>query len=186
MWRITAVCRLMRMLYYMYVRYSSGKLDNIHHPAICVCIFLHFFHSIYVRNLAISSSNSSKTSIFSSLLPKHPYFQSNNMPSLNILCNQIYHGIDGTLSPSSKYGKHLLVIKNHCLGGLEPVRKREIFWMNNSFIYSKYLDIIFFHWLKPLALTNCGRWEQYSFDSKIYICWLRNEVYQWYINLIGK
>ena len=117
------------MLYYMYVRYSFRKLDNIHYPAICVCIFLHFFHSIYVRNFAISSSNSSKTSFFSvhycpsSLISNQIIC---HLASLNILCNQIYHRIDGTLSASSKYGKHQLVYKES-LGGLEPVRKREIF-----------------------------------------------------------
>ena len=56
--------------------------------------------------------------------------------------------------------------------------------MNNSFIYSKYFDIIFFHWLKASGddqLWEMGAiflWFRYIY---IYICWLRNEVYQWYI-----
>ena len=63
------------------------------------CIsFIQFTSEIQLFLLQIAV----KLPFFSSLLPKQPYFQSNNMPSLNILCNQIYHGIDGTLSASSK------------------------------------------------------------------------------------
>ena len=145
MWRITAVCRLMRMLYYMYVRYSSRKLDNIHHPAICVCIFLHFFHSIYVRNSAISSSNSTKTSIFL------VHYCPSSLISNQIICHHSISFVIKYTTESTLHCQHLLNMQapvgyRESLGGLEPVRKREIFWMNNSVIYSKYLDIIFFHW----------------------------------------
>lgn len=74
------------------------------------CVFLHFFHSGQVRNSAISSLNSRERHFFSSLCRSslvfnQIYLRSASFPS-------IYHGIDGTLLASSKYGKRWFVMKN--------------------------------------------------------------------------
>ena len=45
------------------------------------------------------------------LLPMQPHFQS-NIPSSNLVSNQICHQINGILPTSSKFGQHWLVMKN--------------------------------------------------------------------------
>ena len=57
------------------------------------------------------------------LFPMQPRFQS-NIPSINLVSNEMYHRIDGILLASSKYGKHQLAF--------EPIRKGRMFWMNNK------------------------------------------------------
>ena len=48
------------------------------------------------------------------LLPMQPHFQS-NIPSSNLVSNQICRQINGILPTSSKFGQHWLVMKN-CWG----------------------------------------------------------------------
>ena len=63
------------------------------------------------------------TGLVNSLLPMQPRFQS-NIPSKNLVSNEIYHRIDGILLSSSKYGKGPLVVKNK-LGANQ--KRRNIF-----------------------------------------------------------
>ena len=57
-------------------------------------------------------------------------FQS-NIPSIDLVSNQIYHRIDGILLASSKHGRRPLVYEKFA-GEMEPIRNGEIFSMNNK------------------------------------------------------
>ena len=84
-------------------------LTSIEQHVFTIRVF--FPHNLSQKNnWAISSTDSRK---FSSLLLKKPRFQS-NVPSINLVSNQIYHRIDGILlAQSCKYGERQLVIKNY-------------------------------------------------------------------------
>ena len=59
-------------------------------------------------------------------------FQS-NIPSIDLVSNQIYHRIDGILLASSKHGKRPLVLKiSWEMAEMEPIRNGEIFSLNNK------------------------------------------------------
>ena len=98
-------------------------------------VFLHLFRRVLVRNSATSSSDSRErhflvhsgiiasrprveTRLIDGLFPMQPRFQS-NIPSINLVSNEMYHRIDGILLATSKYSKHHLAF--------EPIRKGRIF-----------------------------------------------------------
>ena len=63
------------------------------------------------------------------LLPMKPLFQS-NIPSIDLVSNQIYHRIDGILLASSK-ACYAPVGYEELAWEMEPVRNGEIFSVNN-------------------------------------------------------
>ena len=75
------------------------------------CVFLHFFRSVFVRNMLFRLLMAVNAILIDDLLPMKPLFQS-NIPSIDLVSNQIYHRIDGLLLESSKHGKRPLVMKN--------------------------------------------------------------------------
>ena len=74
-------------------------------------VFLYFFRSDLIRLKLFRLWITLSAIIFSSLVNKRLRFQL-NLPSINLVSNQIYHRIDGMLLASSKYGKHQSGISN--------------------------------------------------------------------------
>ena len=89
-------------------------------------VFLYFFRSDLIRLKLFRLWITLNAIIFSSLVNKRLPFQL-NLPSINLVCNQIYHRIDGTLLASSKYGKHQLDIS------FFPILKNEIVFVEFCF-----------------------------------------------------
>ena len=68
---------------------------------------VHFSQKIELFRLRITVN----AICFSSVMSRQPRFQ-DNIPSINLVRNQIYHRIERILLTSSKYGKHQFVMKN--------------------------------------------------------------------------
>ena len=83
---------------------TTQKVDN-NHRAIrfaysCISSVIRFRFS---KNAAIRLRIVVNAICFSSLLLKKPRFQA-KVPSIDLVSNQVYHGIDGILLASSKNG----------------------------------------------------------------------------------
>ena len=89
-------------------------------------VFLYFFRSDLIRLKLFRLWITLNAIIFSSLVYKRLPFQL-NLPSINLVSNQIYHRIDGMLLASSKYGKHQLDIS------FFPILKNEIVFVEFCF-----------------------------------------------------
>ena len=89
-------------------------------------VFLYFFRSDFIRLQLFRLSITLNAIIFSSLVNKRLRFQL-NLPSINLVSNQIYHWIDGMLLASSKYGKHRSGIS------FFPILKNEIVFVEFCF-----------------------------------------------------
>ena len=89
-------------------------------------VFLYFFRSDLIRLKLFRLWITLNAIIFSSLVNKRLRFQL-NLPSINLVSNQIYHRIDGMLLASSKYGKHRSGIS------FFPILKNEIVFVEFCF-----------------------------------------------------
>ena len=80
-----------------------------------------------------SHSSDTRRAIFflSPLLSKQPLLGA-NLPSINLVSNQIYHRIDGMLLAPSKYGKRQLVMKNRPYSRYPPTMHALYEWWEKS------------------------------------------------------
>ena len=89
-------------------------------------VFLYFFRSDLIRLQLFRLWITLNAIIFSSLVNERLRFQL-NIPSINLVSNQIYHRIDDMLLASSKYGKHQSGIS------FFPILKNEIVFVEFCF-----------------------------------------------------